>query len=294
MLYSGESFENLDSKQQKATSSTKNIPYRRESFSCKQLLIDFDMEFNRYDENSLSDQHVSKNVGRLIQSIDSVQELAHKRSGEQSVQLVNNHYFGRERVEARNVDAWEGAKEQYEQYNADSLYAQFSDDERYRALETAIEKAKAQKDKIDYNALMLNDYQRYIRKHEIELYRKFTLSFACLIFFFIGAPLGAITRKGGLGAPVVISVVMFIVYYIIDNAGYKMAREALWPCWAGMWLSSMVLLPIGIFLTYKAATDSALFNPEVWVKYLNKLKKIYLNQWIKLKKQSKISAKANS
>ena len=294
MLYSGESFENLDSKQQKATSSTKNIPYRRESFSCKQLLIDFDMEFNRYDENSLSDQHVSKNVGRLIQSIDSVQELAHKRSGEQSVQLVNNHYFGRERVEARNVDAWEGAKEQYEQYNADSLYAQFSDDERYRALETAIEKAKAQKDKIDYNALMLNDYQRYIRKHEIELYRKFTLSFACLIFFFIGAPLGAITRKGGLGAPVVISVVMFIVYYIIDNAGYKMAREALWPCWAGMWLSSMVLLPIGIFLTYKAATDSALFNPEVWLKYLNKLKKIYLNQWIKLKKQSKISAKANS
>lgn len=294
MLYSGESFENLDSKQQKATSSTKNIPYRRESFSCKQLLIDFDMEFNRYDENSLSDQHVSKNVGRLIQSIDSVQELAHKRSGEQSVQLVNNHYFGRERVEARNVDAWEGAKEQYEQYNADSLYAQFSDDERYRALETAIEKAKAQKDKIDYNALMLNDYQRYIRKHEIELYRKFTLSFACLIFFFIGAPLGAITRKGGLGAPVVISVVMFIVYYIIDNAGYKMAREALWPCWAGMWLSSMVLLPIGIFLTYKAATDSALFSPEVWVKYLNKLKKIYLNQWIKLKKQSKISAKANS
>ena len=112
--------------------------------------------------------------------------------------------------------------------------------------------------------------------------------------FFIGAPLGAITRKGGLGAPVVISVVMFIVYYIIDNTGYKMAREALWPCWTGMWLSSMVLLPIGIFLTYKAATDSALFNPEVWVKYLNKLKKIYLNQWIKLKKQSKIFAKVNS
>ena len=294
MLYSGESFENLDSKQQKATSSTKNIPYRRESFACKQLLIDFDMEFNRYDENALSDQHVSKNVGKLVQSIDSVQELAHKRSGEQSVQLINNHYFGRERVEARNVDAWEGAKEQYEQYNADSLYAEFSDDERYRALEAAVEKAKSQKDKIDYNALMLNDYQRYIRKHEIELHRKFTLSFACLIFFFIGAPLGAITRKGGLGAPVVISVVMFIVYYIIDNTGYKMAREALWPCWTGMWLSSMVLLPIGIFLTYKAATDSALFNPEVWVKYLNKLKKIYLNQWIKLKKQSKIFAKVNS
>lgn len=271
VLHSGESFENLDRKQQKATSFEKNIPYRRESFARKQLLIDFNMDFNRYNEDVLSDQHVSKDVAKLVQSIDSVQELAHERSSEQSTQLKNNHYFGRERVEGRDVDMWEGAKELYQQYNVDSLYASFTDDQRYRAVEQALDKAKDKKDKIDYNSLMLNDYQRYIRKHEIELYRKFTLAFACLIFFFIGAPLGAITRKGGLGAPVVISVVMFIIYYIIDNTGYKMAREALWPCWAGMWLSSMVLLPIGIFLTYKAATDSALFNPEVWLKVWEKV-----------------------
>jgi lipopolysaccharide export system permease protein len=278
VLHSGESFENLDRNQQNATSSEKNIPYRRESFSRKQILIDFNMEFNRYDEDVLSDQHVSKNVGKLIQSIDSVQELAHVRSGEQSVQLVNNHYFGRERVEGRNVDMLSGAPDQYRQYDPDSLYAQFTEEEKYRAIEAAVEKAKTQRDKIDYNALMLNDYQRYIRKHEIELYRKFTLAFACLIFFFIGAPLGAITRKGGLGAPVVISVVMFIIYYIIDNTGYKMAREALWPCWAGMWLSSFVLLPIGIFLTIKAASDSALFNPEAWMKIYGKIA-----QWVVMK-----------
>ena len=271
-LYSGESFENLDRNQQRATNSEKNIPYRRESFAQKQILIDFDMEFDRYNEDVLADQHVSKDVVELVQSIDSVQLLAHDRSKEQSRTLVNNRYFGRERVANRDVDMWEGAKELYAGYDVDSLYGRFSDDERYRALSAAIEKAKAQRDQIDYNALMLNDYQRYIRKHEIELYRKFTLAFACLIFFFIGAPLGAITRKGGLGAPVVISVVMFIIYYIIDNTGYKMAREALWPCWAGMWLSSMVLLPIGIFLTYKAATDSALFNPEVWMKHLHYFK----------------------
>lgn len=274
MLYSGEAFENLDNKQQKAISAEKNIPYRRESFGTKRLLIDFDMDFNRYSEDVLKDQHVSKNVTQLVQSIDSVDVLAHKRSKDQSVQLVNNHYFGRERVESRNVDAWEGAKEQYGQYVVDSLYAHFTDDERYRAADAAKDKAKTMKDKVDYNALMLNDYQRYIRKHEIELHRKFTLAFACLIFFFIGAPLGAITRKGGLGAPVVISVVMFIVYYIIDNTGYKMAREALWPCWSGMWLSSMVLLPIGVFLTYTAATDSPLFNPEAWMKYLRKVNKL--------------------
>lgn len=274
MLYSGEAFENLDNKQQKAISAEKNIPYRRESFGTKRLLIDFDMDFNRYSEDVLKDQHVSKNVTQLVQSIDSVDVLAHKRSKDQSVQLVNNHYFGRERVESRNVDAWEGAKEQYGQYVVDSLYAHFTDDERYRAADAAKDKAKVMKDKVDYNALMLNDYQRYIRKHEIELHRKFTLAFACLIFFFIGAPLGAITRKGGLGAPVVISVVMFIVYYIIDNTGYKMAREALCPCWSGMWLSSMVLLPIGVFLTYTAATDSPLFNPEAWMKHLKRVNKL--------------------
>ena len=138
---------------------------------------------------------------------------------------------------------------------------------------------------------MLNDSQRYIRKHEIELYRKFTLAFACLIFFFIGAPLGAIIRKGGLGAPVVISVIMFIVYYIIDNTGYKMAREALWPSWAGMWLSSFVLLPIGIFLTYKAATDSPLFNPEAWSKEYERLKARLIEKkkyWMLLLKKNKL------
>jgi lipopolysaccharide export system permease protein len=139
---------------------------------------------------------------------------------------------------------------------------------------------------------MLDDYQRYIRKHEIELYRKFTLAFACLIFFFIGAPLGAITRKGGLGAPVVISVVMFLVYYIIDNTGYKMAREALWPCWAGMWLSTLVLIPIGVFLTYKATTDSAIFNPDAWLGYYRKAVGMIKRAFRTLKKISVSSKKA--
>lgn len=293
-LYSGESFENLDRKQKRATKSEKNIPYRREAFAQKQLLIDFDMEFNRYDENVLSDQHVSKNVGELWQSIDSVQVLAHQRSAEQSAVIVENHYFARERKAGRILADEVYAAPKDNVYDVDTLLASLTPEERYRAASAALEKAKSQRDKIDYNALMLDDYQRYIRKHEIELHRKFTLAFACLVFFFIGAPLGAITRKGGLGMPVVISVVMFIIYYIIDNTGYKMAREALWPCWAGMWLSSMVLLPIGIFLTYKAATDSALFNPDAWLKIFGKLKRLIYKIWIRLNKQLKTFAKANS
>ena len=284
-LYSGESFENLDRKQQRATGTTKNIPYRRETFAEKQLLIDFNSDLTRMDESVLSDQHVSKNTLQLIQSIDSVHTLSVEKGSEQSRQLVDSRYLGRDRhsveVNEENLRAYEQRKQAalaadagwLEQYNPDSLFASLSDSKKERVLSIAIERASAQRDQVDYNAVVLDDYQRYIRRHEIELHRKFTLAFACLIFFFIGAPLGAIIRKGGLGTPVIISVVMFIIYYIIDNTGYKMAREALWPCWAGMWLSSFVLLPIGIFLTYKAATDSALFNPEAWVKLLEPIKK---------------------
>ncbi len=295
-LYSGESFENLDRKQQRATGTTKNIPYRREMFAEKQILIDFNTDLKRMDESVLADQHVSKNAWQLIHSIDSVHTLSVAKGTEQSTQLTDTRYLGRER---HSVDQNEEIARAYNerkqqaaltepnwqtQYNPDSLFASFTDAQKEKALSIALERARAQRDQVDYNAVVLDDFQRYMRRHEIELHRKFTLAFACLIFFFIGAPLGAIIRKGGLGTPVIISVVMFIIYYIIDNTGYKMAREALWPCWAGMWLSSFVLLPIGIFLTYKAATESALFSPDAWVRTYYKAKKrllVKMNKWDK-------------
>lgn len=268
-MYSGESFENLDQQQQRATDSKQRIPYRRETYSSKSVLIDFSTEFDRYDESILADQHVAKNVTQLIQSIDSVQVLAHERSAEQSRDMINSKYFGRDHKSTQVLPPLEEG--QRETHDIDSLYASLTQAKKQSAMQAAMDKAKAQSDQFEYNAIMLDEFKRYVRKHEVELYRKFTLAFACLIFFFIGAPLGAIIRKGGMGAPVVISVVMFIIYYIIDNTGYKMAREALWPCWAGMWLSSFVLLPIGIFLTYKATHDSALFNPEAWAKMWDNL-----------------------
>ena len=269
-LTQGESFENLNQKQQRATGSTKNIPYRRETFSHKRLIIDFATDFNRFDESILEDQHVSKNVAQLVYSIDSVRDVSRERCEGQSTKLVNERYFGRETSQSPIEIPTKISTDERKTYNLDSLWASLSVDKQKQVFVGAIERAQHYRDQIEYNAIMLEDADRYIRKHEIELYRKFTLAFACLVFFFIGAPLGAIIRKGGLGAPVVISVILFIIYYIIDNTGYKMAREALWPCWAGMWLSSFVLLPTGIFLTYKAATDSPLFNPEAWERELKR------------------------
>lgn len=263
-LYNGESFENLEKKQQRATGTTKSIPYRRETFSHKRLVIDFATEFNRYDESILDDQHVSKDVTKLVHSIDSMQGVSQTRCAEQSEQLIRERYFGRENRNGTVQIPAVITKEERTSHNLDSLWSRLSINQHLQVLTTAQDRARTYRDQIEYNAILLDDADRYIRKHEIELYRRFTLAFACLVFFFIGAPLGTIIRKGGLGAPVVISVILFIVYYIIDNTGYKMAREAIWPCWAGMWLSSFILLPTGIFLTYKAATDSPLFNPEAW------------------------------
>ena len=294
-LYNGESFENLRQDQQQSYNQT-SIPYRREIFAKKRVLMDFDDELKRFDAGSLGDQHVSKNAFQLIESIDSVQLLADSRGQEQSAQLLTSSYFNRERQPAVVLQA----PEPYEKdaYRISDLEAKLTPAQRSELPNLQREKAQNMRDRVDYNCLMMDDYLRYIRKHEIELHRKFTLAFACLVFFFIGAPLGTIIRKGGLGAPVVISVVLFIIYYIIDNTGYKMAREAIVPVWEGMWLSSSVLLPVGIFLSYKAATDSVIFNPEAWFirwqnmrararnSHIAKLRqKIREKQWIQLRKR---------
>jgi len=270
-LYDGESFENL--KQQQLNSSPSSIPYRRETFKLKEMLLDFDNAFNRIDESALQDQHVSKNIKQLTQSIDSVSKIAESRSESQGKEIIAQHFIGRE--ENPTANSKKGIKAIKAQLNPDTLFLSLNQASMERASSISIERAKAMKSVIDYNKIMLEEQLNYVRRHEIERHRKFTLSFACLIFFFIGAPLGAIIRKGGLGAPVVISVLMFIFYYIIDNTGYKMAREGLWPSYEGMWLSSAVLLPIGIFLTYKAAVDAAIFNPEQYIKLWNVIKNRY-------------------
>jgi len=264
-LFHGESFENL---QKQRISNHNSIPYRRETFSEKQLLLDFDSEFNRYDESFLEDQHVSKNITELKSSIDSVQKIVEYRSAEQVREILERKYLGRDINQF--IDLNVGPEVELSNYNPDSLFLNLSNEEMERATSTAIQRAQAMLDHIHYNKIMLGEPILYINRHSGEWHRKFTISFACLIFFFIGAPLGAIIRKGGFGFPVVISVLMFVFYYIIDLTGIKMAREGLWEAYQGMWLSSAVLLPIGIFLSYKAAVDATLFNPETYYKFFRK------------------------
>jgi lipopolysaccharide export system permease protein len=114
--------------------------------------------------------------------------------------------------------------------------------------------------------------QQTIRFHQIEWQRKFTLSVACMVLFLIGAPLGSIIRKGGLGTPLVFAIVFFVIFHLLNTFGEKLAKEAVTSVFIGMWLSTLVLIPVGFFLTYKAMGDSQLFNQEAYYRFFKKVR----------------------
>ena len=283
-LFNGESFENLKS-QSKTSSVQKAVPYRRETFKTKDILIEFDANFNRTDESLMQNQYMGKNLHDLQTSIDSMTVKLDSIKNEQATHIYKlsykQSYSKAPETAKKEVDDGEnGKKEIFEDYkvssgnivlNFDSLYNESRPSEKVNLLKRARNRAENIRTDNFFKAATVGDEAYKVRKHLSEWHKKFTLSFACLVFFFIGAPLGAIIRKGGLGMPVVLSVILFIFYYIVDNIGIKMARDGVWEAWQGMWLSSAVLTPLGIFLTYKAAKDSVILNADT---YINALKNI--------------------
>ena len=266
-LYNGEMFENLRDNSM-GNASARYMPFRREEFSDKQIYFAFDANFNRMDEGGIRSQYVGQNIVQLRASIDSIGDVyaASLKSapvmgigGARSYRPVSGHSgSGSHRASA-------GKTLRAEEINLDSVFSAPTPSMAKTYLTQALTMAKRERQEYEFRSLALNDQAKLMRRHDIELQRKFTLSFACLIFFFIGAPLGAIIKKGGLGTPLVVSVLLFIFYFIIDNAGYKMARDGKIEVWQGIWLSSMALLPLGAFFTYKAVGDSAVFNPDAYM-----------------------------
>ena len=127
------------------------------------------------------------------------------------------------------------------------------------------------------NDILVAEYEskkKDLRLHQIEWHRKIDLSIACLVLFLIGAPIGSIIRKGGLGTPLIFAIIFFMVFYFLSNTGQKFAKEGAMSPFLGMWLSTFVLVPIGIFLTYKALKDSQLFNKEFYFRLRKNLRKM--------------------
>ena len=231
--------------------------------------------FSRSDENRFKGNYKMKNLDQLKTDQDSIsRERKKKIDGLKRQTKVFNFSRVRYAYRKKNDENLMVLDSMTVKQDVDSVFKELDKDQMIMVLEQAVRRARENKQVIDnQNRVISNDDKRIIR-YKMEMHRKFTLSFACLIFFFIGAPLGAIIRKGGLGMPVVISVLFFILYYIINTFGEKMAREDVWPVWQGMWLSSFILLPIGVFLTYKSATDSTLLNADAYIIYFRKLFKL--------------------
>lgn len=284
-LFNGEAFSNLKNQTGTANVKTAAVPYRRETFSSRDILIEFDANFTRTDESVLQNQYAGKNMRSLQTSIDSmsilldsmqtdnaksVYALSYKKS------LTQQLHYQSTLPESPNQPANTDDVSKTEQapvivMDYDSIYQSKTPADKANLLGAAKSTIENQKSEFFFSAAKQGDESHKIRRHLTEWHNKFTVSFACLVFFFIGAPLGAIIRKGGLGMPVVISVLLFIFYYIVNNIGFKMARDGVWEAWQGMWLSSAVLAPLGIFLTYKAVNDSVIMNGDTYINALKNL-----------------------
>ena len=156
-------------------------------------------------------------------------------------------------------------------FSFDSVYARLSADKKLSAVDAAMVKVRNEMSDLDFKGMLTSDGDRLIRQHKIEMINKFSVALQCILFFFIGAPLGAIIRKGGLGVPVIISVLVFIVFFIFDNSGYRMARIGEWTIWFGKTISLAVLTPLAVFFTYKANNDSVVFNVDFYRNVFMKL-----------------------
>ncbi|MDE6272326.1 MAG: LptF/LptG family permease [Muribaculaceae bacterium] len=335
-LYQGEQFENL--RDQNNRQNGLNTPFRRETFLDKQVLIPFDANFNRLDEEGMRKQYVGKNIDELLVSMDSMSrridsigegnkpvivqsdlemirtarvavaaqnyEMAAMNSGSISSSGIQNpmisqnapgasdslhygHSSSAVNSEANSAGSNVSVNSGHPKFtfsedmdevlakvkaiDVDTLIGGLQDGSKAEIFGNAMNVAERRREALIFRAQMMDDELRILRRNDIELIKKFTLSVACIIFFFIGAPLGAIIRKGGLGTPLVISVLLFVVYYIIDNTGYKMARDGKIEVWIGMWLSTFILAPLGVYVTWKAMNDSAVFDKDRYVAILRKL-----------------------
>ena len=265
-LWSGEWFENMRSQD---FGNTASVPYRRETFVSKKIVMDFDGDFNMADAGGLSNDARGKSLEQIRVSIDSLNHVYDSIGRSYYRYAMGTTYSVPHMTKSDSVKAVAWGKEK--SMTLDTLFNRLPLDKKQQVANAALNQVQAYASDLDFKSMLTSDGDRIIRGHVIEMFNKFTVALSCLLFFFIGAPLGAIIRKGGLGFPVVISVLVFIVYYILDNSGYRMARLGSWDIWFGKTLALAVLSPVAVFVTYKANNDSTVFNIDLYRELLKRL-----------------------
>lgn len=224
-----------------------------------------ELDMIRSKEDLFKDNYQMLNLTQLQEAIDTLISQKVKREI-----IVEKYIFGNypyfQKVDTARVVATNGARPP-----SNDFIANFSKPEQTPIVDLALNTARGIYQQVDYYSKEMNMKREIIARHEIEWFRKFTLSVACIVLFFIGAPLGAIIRKGGLGLPVVFSTLFFIIFHVISMTGEKFAREGVIPVYEGMWIPTMVFIPIGVLLTYSASTDARILSYDWWAIFLKKI-----------------------
>lgn len=267
-LLSGERFRNMQS-QGGVSMMRANVPYMRETFGKEVDLIPFDGDFNITDAQLFAGNAQTKDIDAIKQGIDSLTFRTDSTGRALYAQnLADNLYRG---MTAGRKDSLKIVKLVAQQEPFDSVLVRLNDSQRKAVWQAAGIKSRQMVSQLEFRSMVAEGDLHNLRIHNIEWHKKFTLSVACLIFFLIGAPLGAIIRKGGLGMPVVISVLIFIFYYIINVSGEKMAKNGDYDIFFGAWISSMVLGPLSLWLVYKANAESNVFDMDGYRLFFQKL-----------------------
>lgn len=273
ILYNGYSYAEIEEKNVNAAS--RRYPSRKDNFKEQTIVISlsgFDLE--RSEDGLFKSYAAMLNISQLTYYIDSLNKKFNEKIAYQFKEFNDTkiyherNYLTGHAVDEVKTDTLSKVKE----FDTKVLFDSLTIIEKKIVLTKAIENLKEANSYLAQKNESVHYEIKAIRKYEVEWNKKLTMSFACLVFFFIGAPLGAIIRKGGLGTPAVISIFFFVIYYVISLSGQKLVEEDVVGTFAGMWAASYILLPIGIFLTYKATTDSVILNIDTYLSYFSKIK----------------------
>lgn len=264
-MYSGEQFSNLDEQ----NINKKNAPYRRETFTEKRVIIDSEGGFEMKEADFLKSKADGKNMKELKVAIDSLSISNDSVATDNLKHVRRNNY--KDKIEFNKSDSTLMANENIYWMNVDSLYNAATHKSKLAWKREALRSVSSLKSTYEINTKIMHQLDKDLNKHKISWWEKITLSLGCIIFLLIGAPLGSIVKKGGLGYPTIISVATFILYYIFDTSGSKMASEGEWKIWFGAWLSSMILAPLGLFFTYQANKDSSIMKNDLIKEFFRKI-----------------------
>ena len=261
-----------DKKEQKIN---KTYPLTRFSFSENEMRFNLaGFQLNRTDEGAFSHDYRMLNLRQIGNQTDTVK----KKNAKDMLgfrDIVKASYLFNDSIYIKNKTKLTGVK------ISEDISNMLSNSDLNQAYAIAINNCRTNSGRAGAAATTHVLSQKSLASLGVEFHRKFSFSLACIVMFFIGAPLGAIVKKGGLGMPVVISVIFFLVFWVLSITGEKMAKEMVIEPYQGMWMSIAVLLPLGIFFTYKATTDSTMFNVD---SYLNVIKSIFKKKKLESKK----------